>query len=205
MNKRLLFLFFSLFFLSACQNKQPAAAAVVDLNAVAKALGYDMAMDVQMQAAADELNDQLATIASNLQAQLDEKRGELEQAQQEKKKKKKQQLAEEEAKLSQLTQLARQQLAQSQQLAQQKAQLYKQGLVQQFRQQIAETASVVASEQGATLLLAANANLLWFENKQDITGEVIDRMRASGSEPASKPAAQVEAQPESENLEKVAE
>jgi Skp family chaperone for outer membrane proteins len=144
--------------------------AVVDLNAVAKALGRDEAIQQQLQSATQQLNQQLVQAAQQMQEDLQKKQEELG----------------EDASEEQLNEL-KQRFARAQrnvQVNKAKAELVqrkaKAKLVQQFREEVKPIAQRIAKEQGADVVVVANNEVLWFDPGSDITGEVIAEMRAAG-------------------------
>jgi len=153
----------------------PAAApaptmAVLDLDAVAKALGRDEVFREQVEAAGQQLRQQLGELSSNLQTQLREEQEKLgaepsdEQRQQ----------------LQRMLAEAQRQVQQGQVLARQKAAEFQTQLARQFRAEVQPVATEVARSRGASGVLLANT-LLWFEPAADITGAVIDALRARGA------------------------
>ncbi|MAT66560.1 MAG: hypothetical protein CMN57_13080 [Gammaproteobacteria bacterium] len=147
----------------------PDSPLVVDITAVAKALGRDEVMEQQLAATRDQLNRQLDEITHDLNSQLEEKQAELaEQA--------------DEAQTQELQALAlqaRQTLEQTRALAQQKALAYRSSLVLAFQEEVRAEAAEIARQRGATSVMLANVATLWFDPRTDITGEVIARMRAA--------------------------
>ena len=163
---------------------QTPAVAVLDVEAVAKALGRDEVFRQQVQAAGQQLQQQLSEFSSGLEGKLREEQARLgaEPSQ------------EERQQLARMAVDAQRQVQQGQALARQKALEYQNKLVAEFRAELRPVASEVALERGASAVLLSNT-VLWFEPTVDITGEVIDELRARGANsgapvlaPASNPA-----------------
>ncbi len=153
-------------------SKQPL---VIDITAVARALGRDKDINSKLEEARVSLNTQLSQIGSSLENQLQEKKTELEASS---KGKKSEEIIKSEQELQQLTLQAQLKLKQTQQLAEQKASIFRAQLLNEFRQEVAAVAQTVAEKRGAVTVLAINADYLWYASSIDITDEVIGLMRA---------------------------
>ena len=147
-----------------------AKAAVLDLDAVAKALGRDEVTKQQLQEAGQQLQQQLTEFSSGLQAKLNEEKTKLGS----------EPSADERQRLQEQLLAAQRQVQQSQVLARQKAMQFQNQLALQFRNEVRPVAAEIARKQGASTILLANT-VLWFEAPVDITGAVIDAMRAKGA------------------------
>lgn len=112
---------------------------VVDLLSVARALGRDESMTRQMEQARKQLNDQLTRIGNELEQKLREKETELSGSPDAKKEESKKQLEE-------LTLQANLQLRQTRQLANRKALLFRDSLVEEFRNEVMTVAGRIARE-----------------------------------------------------------
>jgi Skp family chaperone for outer membrane proteins len=152
--------------------------AVLDLAAVAKALGRDQVFKEQTEAAGRQLQQQLSEFATDLQQQLREEQSKLGEEPSE----------EDQADLRRKLLAAQRQVQQSQRLARQKATEFQVQIVNAFRTEVRPVAAEVARANGANSVLLTNA-VLWFEPAVDITGQVIDAMRARLGEAAPAPAA----------------
>ena len=152
--------------------------AVVDLNAVAKALGRDEAIQRQLQSATQQLNQKLVQAAQQMQQQLNEQQKQLSDSEKEASQEDLQKLKERFVRARRNVQVnkAKAQLVQRQAKAQ---------LVQQFRQEVKPIAQGIAEQQGADVVVVSNANVLWFDRSSDITDEVIAEMRAAGHSASS--------------------
>ena len=143
--------------------------AVVDLNAVAKAIGRDEAINARMESARVDLNQQLTQIAGDLEQQLKDEQEKVGAAPK----------PDEQQQLQEMAVRAQRQLAEKQQLAQQKATQFQLELVNEFRQQLAPVAEKVAKIRGADVVVVLDDSVLWFDSGVDITDEVIADLRAN--------------------------
>jgi Skp family chaperone for outer membrane proteins len=162
----------------------PTSVAILDLGAVAKALGRDEVFKAQVEAAGKELQQQVTQFTSGLQDKLREEQAKLGDAPTDA----------ERQQLQKLVVDAQRQVQQTQLLARQKAVEFQNQLATQFRIEVQPVAAEVARSKGATSVLLSNS-VMWFEPAVDITGAVIDSMRARGAAavaPASAPAAATE-------------
>jgi Skp family chaperone for outer membrane proteins len=143
--------------------------AIIDLDAVARALGRDEVIAQQVNQANQQLTSQLQEIAQSLQAEIDQEREALQVVSDE-----------QEAELARKAQEANQRLAQTRQLAQQRAQEFRQAVINNFRNEVQPYAEEVATKRGAKAILTVAAPMIWYDNKVDITGDVIAKMREAG-------------------------
>lgn len=181
--------------LTACDQLQGGpSTVVVDLAAVAKATGQDVAMQKQMDDSRTELTTQLQETAANLEKDLNEQRDKLGDSPTEA----------EQQELQQKVTAAQQQYSQTQAAAQQQVQQFEAGLVLQYRESMQPIVQEIAAAHGASVVRLADAALLWFDPKVDITAEVIAAVRAQspspmlGSEPAEPPVAPAVSPPETD-------
>ena len=147
-----------------------ATVAILDLGAVAKALGRDEVFREQVEAAGKELQQQLTQFSSGLQDKLREEQAKLGDAPSE----------EERQQLQRQVIDAQRQIQHSQLLARQKAAEFQTQLATQFRSEVQPIAAQVARSKGASSVLLSNS-VMWFEPAVDITGAVIDALRARGA------------------------
>ena len=168
---------------AGCQPQGGAAGvAIIDLDAIARALGRDDVIAQQINVANQQLAGQLGQVATNLQQQVQARREEYEVIGDE---------AEQE--LQELTAVANQRLQQTQQLAQQRSAQFRQAVINSFRNEVTPYASEIASARGAVAVVTVATPMLWFDAKADITDEVIAAMREAGAglERAAPPATAV--------------
>ena len=158
---------------SGCNEIQEGTGSplVVDLLAVARALGRDEVMTQKLDLARQQLNDQMSQISEELDKQLKAKESEFEQASKKNRDKTKMEL-------DQLTLKANLQLRKTQQLANQKAILYRNQLVDEFRYEVMEVAEKIAQQRKASTIITSGSDLLWYASSIDITDEVIGGLRA---------------------------
>ena len=145
--------------------------AVIDLDAVARALGRDEVIAQQINRANQQLSSQLGEVAKDLQQQLQEEREKYEVVGDEA-----------EAELEQKTAVANQRLQQTQRLAQQRASEFRTAVINEFRNELQPYASEIARERGASAVITVATPMLWFDAEVDITDEVIAAMRKAGLE-----------------------
>jgi Skp family chaperone for outer membrane proteins len=148
-----------------------APVAVIDLDAVARALGRDDVIVQQINQANQQLTSQLGQVATNLQEQVNAEREKYEVVGDEA-----------EAELQQLTAVANQRLQQTQRLAQQRSAEFRQAVINAFRNEVQPYAREIAEERGASAVITVATPMLWFDSEADITDEVIAAMRAAGLE-----------------------
>jgi len=148
------------------------SVAVVDIEAVAKQLGVDAALEKQIKDAEASLNSQLASLQASLRKQYEDKSKELfappnnRVAPSDDPTAAKQQLAEIEKKLNQ-------QLLQAQQTARNRFAVYRASLFQSFRNEVVPVAKKIAKEHGCGVVLTKNETvLLAFDDSHDITSAV---------------------------------
>jgi Skp family chaperone for outer membrane proteins len=167
------------------QSKSPSLAtvrlggvAIVDMDEVAKQLGTDVVLVKQIKEGEASLNQQLQTIQASLRDRYQERVRTLntnssgtvsnpDAAAQ------KQQLAGLERELNL-------QLNESRTSAQKELKVYRQRLIQSFRDEIVPVAQEVAAERGLGVVITKNDTiLLAFDDTHDITAALIVRLRAN--------------------------
>ncbi len=183
--------------LAACD---PAAlqggpdVAVLDLAAVAKATGQEDEIRIQAEEARNELTKQLQQLAASLEEQLKAERDKIGINQSET----------DAQRLQGLSIQAQQQINAAQAQAQAQASLLEQQLVNDYRDKVEPLAKDIASELGVSIVVTADANVVWFDPAVDITDEVIAAWRAAPAEedvPEVIPEVAPEAAPEAEQVE----
>lgn len=145
---------------------QTTTPMVVDLSAVARALGRDEAMQRQLDDAYQTLNLQLGEIGLELEMALKESKENLDANSENSK-----------AEYDKLIKQAQLQLQKTQQLAIQKGTLYRNRLLNQFRQEVLDAAKGIAASRGSMAVVAANNSILWYSSSIDITDETIGVLR----------------------------
>jgi Skp family chaperone for outer membrane proteins len=149
------------------------STVVVDLAAVAKATGQDLAMQKRMEDSRAELATQLQEIAADLEKDLNEQRDKLGDSPTET----------EQQELQQKISAAQQQYSQTQAAAQQQVQQFEAGVVLQYRESLQPIVRNIATARGASVVRLTDTSILWFDPKVDITAEVIAAIRAESPEP----------------------
>jgi Skp family chaperone for outer membrane proteins len=164
------------------------STVVVDLAAVAKATGQDVAMQKQMEDGRNELTAQLQEVAANLEKELNEQRDNLGESPTD---------AEQQSLQQKITE-AQQQYSQSQAAAQQQVQQFEAGLVLQYRESLQPIVREIAKAHGASVVRLTDTSLIWFDPEVDITAEVIAAVRAQAPTAAAESAPPSAAVTESE-------
>lgn len=145
---------------------------IVDLQAVAKAIGRDEVVKAQIQAAQGELQTKVGAFAEDLKVKLEEERAKVAddgspEAQQ---------------KLRELNTAAARQMQQAQAQARQQVIQYRAGLVEEFRREIQPAVASIASSRGAGYVFAQSTALLWHEEGVDITDDVVAALQAESGD-----------------------
>jgi Skp family chaperone for outer membrane proteins len=140
---------------------------VVDIAAVARALGRNEAMQKQIDMAYKKLNTQLVEIGSELEQRPNRKKEDLETGNESGK-----------ADFDKLVLQANLQLKRTRQIAQKKGELYRGRLLNEFRQEVMGAARQIADKRDAVVVVAANNDILWYSSAIDITDETIGILRA---------------------------
>jgi Skp family chaperone for outer membrane proteins len=155
------------------------SVAIVDIEAVAKQLGADVALERQVKDAEASLNSQLASLQASLRRQYEDKSRELLAPRDNR------QLlpADAAAAKQQLTEIEKQlnqQLLQAQQTARAKFGAYCNSLLVNFRNAVVPVAKKIAEQHGCGVVLTKNdAVLLAFDDSHDITNAVAEELRKS--------------------------
>jgi Skp family chaperone for outer membrane proteins len=164
-----------------------SGVAVIDLDAVGRALGRDEVIAQQINQANQQLTSQLGQVAQDLQQQLEEEREKYEVVGDEAR-----------AELDQKTAVANQRLQQTQRLAQQRAQEFRTAVINEFRNEVQPYASEIARERGAVAVVTVATPMLWFDAEVDITDEVIAAMRKAGLERTGEASSGTDAAPQAD-------
>lgn len=166
--------------LTGC-NEKGNPVAVVDLDAVAKALGKDQAITKQLQQNNAQITDQLNKIGQNFQQQLKDaadKAGPEPSDDQQKQ-------------LAAMRNDAQQKFAAIRQAGVNRLREAQLKLAEDFRNEVKPVAERFARQRGASVVLVSTGMILWMDNQVDITADVIGAMRSaptSSAAPASAPA-----------------
>jgi Skp family chaperone for outer membrane proteins len=153
-------------------SKVPRDTAVIDLEAVAHALGRDVTLREELRAASETLSTRLSELAADLRDRLEEEKGKLgerpsEQAQEE---------------FLRVANEARAELQRGQTLARQRAQQVQSDLANRFRAEVLPVAQRIAAERGARVILVTSS-VLWFDPSTDMTEAVVAAMGGAAAAP----------------------
>jgi Skp family chaperone for outer membrane proteins len=152
-----------------------SGVAIIDLDAVARQLGSDVALLKEINDGQASLNQQLRTFQSSLQDKYRQKVQELESrpaADGSNPAARKQQLAELERDLNL-------QLNEARRTAENELTAYRQQLIQRFRDEVVPVAQEIAGQRGLGVVLTKNDTvLLAFDDAHDITSAVTAQLRA---------------------------
>ena len=156
-------------------------AAVIDLDAVAKRLGRDVAILAELKEAGAPLKDQLAASQKDYQEQIDRLKASLGAKPSEADKQK----------LADLARSLNQQFQQKQQQAQQDMSTKKAALISRFREEVKPVALKIATGKGLGIVQLKNdLTILASEPALDITDEVVAELSHAAkatSSPAPSP------------------
>jgi Skp family chaperone for outer membrane proteins len=159
-------------------SKAVAPVAVVDLDAVAKAVGRDVVIRQQVEVATQQLNQQLVKAATDMKTQIEAEQAKLTDASPEDDKKR----------VAAMLAQANQNVQNNKAMAQLRQQQIRNELIVQFRDEIRPMAEKAARAQGAmAVLVTAETTVLWFDPALDITDEVIAEYRSNPPKPALLP------------------
>lgn len=146
--------------------------AILDVEAVAKRLGRDVAIVAELKEASAPLSDQLAATQKDYQAQIEKLKSSLGSKPTEADLKK----------LAELERTLNQQFQQKQQQAQQELNAKRVNLVNRFREEIKPVALKIASAKGrSTVLIKSDAVILSSEPEVEITDEVVAELNRPAS------------------------
>ncbi|MEX0777071.1 MAG: OmpH family outer membrane protein [Phycisphaeraceae bacterium] len=172
--------------LAGCGDGSPSANAsndaagtgkvgVIDLDKVAKAMGWEKELQQALGAADQELGLKVAALRNSLAQTLQTERQKMGDKL----------TKEQEAQVQQMAAVANNQYNQAFAQAKQELQRVRDTAVRQYRDVIQPYARNVASEHGMTLVLVPLDNVVWYDSSVDITDPVVDRMLKE--KPASPP------------------
>ena len=175
----------SAFLLCSC-NQPPGSggtnAVVVDLDAVARAMGRDTLIDKRVEQATQTLNAKLIEAAANMEKEFKKQQTEFGTSPTD----------EQRGKLKQTAQKIQENIQNNKENATQARQRVRLEQIQIFRNEVKAIASRLAAKRQASLVMVANQDVLWFTPSSDITAAVIAEMRspaaAAAAETGSAPA-----------------
>ena len=156
---------------------------VVDLAAVAKAVGKDDEISAALNRTKNQLNKQLHDLTDHLNTELADRKKDID----------KQAGKGDQASYGRL----------SRENAQLQLDAMQEKLLLAFRKRVRQEASQVARQRGAFSVELAGADVLWFDPQADITDEVIARLRAEQDAPQQAPAQDATTEKETHKLNKL--
>lgn len=150
--------------------KKAPEIAVVDMDAVAKALGRDVDMRNKMESENKKLLQQVRDLAQKLKGQLDAEKKKLgdNPSQQDR------------AKLARMGLEAQVRVQQGANSARQQAAELRAKLMREFQQDVRPVAAAIGKKRGVKAVVTTGF-VLWYEPEVDITSEVIAAMKAHKS------------------------
>lgn len=151
--------------------RQEPATLVVDLTAVARAVGKDDEINATLNLTREQLNSGLRSLLDTLNNDLDSAKKKLAEKS----------VKDNDTAYTQLAENAAARLQRSRQAAQLRLNDLQNELLDNFRARVRKTATEIAHQRGASMVRIAGADLLWFTPEADITGEVIARLRRKNS------------------------
>ncbi|RPI80273.1 MAG: OmpH family outer membrane protein, partial [Planctomycetaceae bacterium] len=159
----------------------PAASGgvgVVDLDAVAKALGRDLEMEADAEKKLGQYTTELGSLQTALNRQLQEKMAEVGESPSD----------DERRQLLQTQRKLDNQFRESKSMAERKLVSYKQKLIDQFREETKPAIREVASRRGLSIVIPKSpALLLTVSAEVDLTDAVVLQMQAASPAPAATP------------------
>lgn len=141
---------------------------VVDLDEVARKVGYTDVLNRNLEKYRDQLVQRLRAGATNLQDQVDQKREEFGDEPTE----------EQQTQLAQMALRARQMLNQAQNQAQRMVNQRRNELLVEFRRNVEPIVQKVARNQGASVAFTLNPTVAWHDAGIDVTAEVVEAYKA---------------------------
>ena len=145
--------------------------AIIDLDMVAKQLGYDTQIAGAIQQQKSSLQKQLGVIKANFEQELTKTKNQIGESP-----------TPEQAKQFQQSNLvANQKFSQEAKKANLLLNRYSAQVIQQFRNTVKTTARQVAADKGLSIILTKNDIVFDYDMAVDITDAVIERMRAEQS------------------------
>ena len=168
--------------LSGCNQGKAGGVVVVDLDAVAKAIGSDKTIETKVTAHNQELAQQLDKIRDDLKKTLQEEQAKLGTTP----------TPEQKQAFQQKFQSAQQAFNERNQQAQQESNQFRLKQAQEFRDQVKPVAEELAKKKGA-IVVSTPVTLLWTDPSADITADVVKEMserggKAAAPKPSEKPA-----------------
>jgi Skp family chaperone for outer membrane proteins len=149
----------------------PSPSLVVDLDAVAKAMGRDAEIARKVEQATESLNMQLVQAAQEMDKQLQKQKADLGASPS----------PTDREKYRQAELRVQQQILNNRAIAEQARQTVRNEQILLFRKEVRPIAARMAQRRNATVVTIANQDVVWFDPSADLTAEVIAEMRAQAS------------------------
>jgi Skp family chaperone for outer membrane proteins len=160
--------------IAGCQrsDSSPAAGnvAVVDMEQIAQAIGFDKALGEQMSQHNQQIGKHLQQVQTQMRSQLEQKQKEIGQTPTAK------QQSELEDLSNQLDQRYREELNKAQQSSNQ----MHTSLIGQFRQKVEPIAQTVARERGFDIVMTRTDSILMVSPRSDLTSDVLKWLKQPG-------------------------
>jgi len=150
---------------------------VVDLEAVAKAMGRDAEIAQKVEQATENLNSQLIQAAQEMDKQLQKQKADLGDSP----------APADREKYRQTELRVQQQIRNNKAIAEQARQAVRNEQILLFRKEVKPIAARIAQKRKATVVTIANQDVVWFDPSADLTAEVIAEMRAQASSTSEIP------------------
>jgi Skp family chaperone for outer membrane proteins len=182
--------------LAGCQpshlegTKESGKTVVVDLEAVAKAMGWDVLIAKKVEAATQNLNAQLLQAADNMDKDLKKQQSELGATPTQ------EQLVE----FQKAKARVQQTIQNNKSVAEQAREGVRAQQILRFRTEVKPVAARIAQRHSAEVVLIANLDVVWFASSADITGEVIATLRAKAAAVPPEEAAPPSRSPETNKI-----
>jgi len=141
---------------------------LVDLDAVARAMGWDQRIQLAVEQATEDLNGQLLKAAQEMDADLKKQQAELGGNP----------TPDQQARLRQLKLLVDQKIQSNKVIAQNARDRVRNEQILLFRNEVKPISGRVAKKHGAEVVLRTNDEVIWYDAAVDITGEIISEMRS---------------------------
>ncbi|HLA84534.1 MAG TPA: OmpH family outer membrane protein [Thermoguttaceae bacterium] len=175
---------------SASSGGDQSNVAIIDLDAIARQLGYDSQMAGAIQQQKTSLEKQLGVIKASFEESLTKTKGQFGENP----------TQEQTRQFAQTQRAAAVKWNQEQQKASKLLNHYSAQLIQQFRGSVKITARQVAAEKGLSVILTKNDSVVFdYDMTVDITDAVVQRMRSEQSGPAPAPSEPQETRPAAES------
>ena len=150
---------------------------MVDLEAVAKAMGRDAEIAQKVEQATENLNSQLIQAAQEMDKQLQKQKADLGDSP----------APADREKYRQTELRVQQQIRNNKAIAEQARQAVRNEQILLFRKEVKPIAARIAQKRKATVVTIANQDVVWFDPSADLTAEVIAEMRAQASSTSEIP------------------